>query len=175
MPNDNSTHVTPSQLDTEGAFTFPPKLQYFGKDITKDQLRYHHRRVAVEKEFTFDSSHHLHLYEGKCKSLHGHTYRLILQVSGKVDEIGLVIDFKDLKKLVKERIMKPLDHQYINEVLPLMNTSVENMIVWVWEELEQGLLTMGTPEQELRLEAIRLYETPTSSAYLKREWMVDEA
>jgi 6-pyruvoyltetrahydropterin/6-carboxytetrahydropterin synthase len=84
-----------------------------------------------------------------------------------------VVDFKDLKQLVKERIMKPLDHQYLNEVLPPMNTSAENMIVWMWEQLEEGLANMGKPEQELRLEWLRLYETPTSSAFLKREWMVE--
>lgn len=164
---------TAGEFPAPGTYRFPPKLQLFGRDIQKEQLKYHHRRVAVEKSFTFDAAHHLHLYDGKCKSLHGHTYRLVLQVSGYVNEIGIVVDFKDLKQLVKERIMKPLDHQYLNEVLPPMNTSAENMIVWMWEQLEEGLANMGKPEQELRLEWLRLYETPTSSAFLKREWMVE--
>jgi 6-pyruvoyltetrahydropterin/6-carboxytetrahydropterin synthase len=155
----------------ESAYPFPPKLQIFGRDIQKEQLRYHRRRVAVEKTFTFDSSHHLHLYEGKCKALHEHTYRLTVQVSGFVNEIGLVVDFKDLKAMVKEKILRPLDHQYLNEVLPPMNTSVENMIVWIWEQLEEGLKELGTPEQALRLEELRLEETPTSAGILRREWM----
>jgi len=74
---------------------------------------------------------------------------------------------------VKEKILLPLDHQYLNGVLPPMNTSVENMIVWIWEKLEEGLKELGSPEQALRLEALRLEETPTSAAILRREWMED--
>lgn len=58
----------------------------------------------VSKEFTFDAAHHLHCYEGKCKNLHGHTYRVIFGISGYVDDIGIVIDFGDIKDIWKEQI-----------------------------------------------------------------------
>jgi len=58
------------------SFNIPEKVQILGKDIEQHQLKYHDKRVLVSKEFTFDSAHHLHCYEGKCKSLHGHTYKL---------------------------------------------------------------------------------------------------
>lgn len=161
-------------------YRIPERAQQLYVDIQPEQLRFHQRRVALTKEFTFDAAHHLHLYEGKCKSLHGHTYRLVITISGIPNHIGLVLDFADLKEIFKQRVEAKLDHHYLNEVLPPMNTTAENMIVWIWEELRQGLTefdakqsggTGGTPGEGLRLEELTLYETPTSSATLKREWM----
>ncbi|PMB05723.1 6-carboxytetrahydropterin synthase QueD [Fischerella thermalis CCMEE 5273] len=154
-------------------FQIPTRLQRFGVDIKRNELKYHHRRVAVTKSFTFDAAHHLHLYDGKCKSLHGHTYRLSITVSGYVDEIGIVLDFGELKRLFQEEIDARLDHRYLNEVLPPMNTSAENMIVWIWERLDDRLGEEGWKAKGHRLEALTLYETPTSYVTLKREWMTD--
>lgn len=152
-------------------YKIPSQLQSYGVDITKSELAYHKRRVAVSKEFTFDAAHHLHQYEGKCKSLHGHTYRLTITVSGFVDEVGLVIDFADIKQIYQERIESRLDHAYLNEVLPSMNTSAENMIVWMWEQLELAMDDRTFAERGVRLEELSLHETPTSKATLKRVWM----
>lgn len=152
-------------------YLIPKKIQCLHDDIHPEHLRYHKRRVAVTKEFTFDAAHHLHLYEGKCKSLHGHTYKLVITVSGFVNEIGICIDFSDIKKMYEEAIKNRLDHRYLNEVLPLMNTTAENMIVWIWEELDRFLESNGEKQRGTRLEELVLYETPTSYATLKREWM----
>ena len=59
-------------------FQIVDKLQKIDEDIQRNQLNYHSKRVLVSKEFTFDAAHHLHCYEGKCKNLHGHTYRVVL-------------------------------------------------------------------------------------------------
>ncbi|SIS66069.1 6-carboxytetrahydropterin synthase QueD [Alicyclobacillus vulcanalis] len=152
------------------AYKIPSRLQELGSDIQRSQLKYHDRRVAVTKEFTFDAAHHLHAYDGKCANLHGHTYRVVMTVSGRVNDIGIVVDFGDLKRLFEDVIKKRLDHQYLNEVLPPMNTTAENMIVWMWEELERALTDMGE-ERDVRLERLELYETPTSRASLERAWM----
>ncbi|MDQ0191318.1 6-carboxytetrahydropterin synthase QueD [Alicyclobacillus cycloheptanicus] len=149
----------------------PTHIQTLHQDIQPNQLRYHRRRVAVSKEFTFDAAHHLHLYPGKCQSLHGHTYRLVITVSGIPDEIGLTIDFEDLKRIYKDVIESRLDHQYLNEVLPPMNTTAENMIVWMWEQLEAALAADEFRQRGVRLEQLELYETPTSRAILTRAWM----
>lgn len=152
-------------------YRIPEKLQIYGSDIFHHELAYHKKRVAVTKEFTFDAAHHLHAYDGKCTNLHGHTYRVVMTVSGFVNDIGLVIDFGDLKTVFKERIEQKLDHQYLNEVLPPMNTSAENMVVWMWEQLEAGLAKAASKEQAVRLEELTLYETPTSRATVNRAWM----
>lgn len=153
-------------------FTIVEKLQKLGEDIEKHELKYHDKRVLVSKEFTFDAAHHLHEYEGKCKNLHGHTYKVIFGISGFVNDIGLVIDFGDIKKLWKENVEIHLDHRYLNETLPHMNTSAENMVVWVYEKMEAAL--QGAGFKDVRIEFVKLYETPTSYAEVKREWMNDE-
>ncbi|GAE94998.1 queuosine biosynthesis QueD [Gracilibacillus boraciitolerans JCM 21714] len=152
-------------------FQIVEELQKFNKDIHKGELQYHQKRVLVSKEFDFDAAHHLHCYDGKCKNLHGHTYKAVFGISGFVDEIGMVIDFGDIKKIWKEQIEIHLDHRYLNETLPKMNTTAENMVVWIFEKMEAAL--QGHNNQ-CRVEFVRLYETPTSYAEVRREWMVDE-
>jgi 6-pyruvoyltetrahydropterin/6-carboxytetrahydropterin synthase len=154
-------------------YKIPKDVQVLGRDISSGQLKYHNRRVAVSKEFTFDAAHHLHCYEGKCKNLHGHTYKLVITMSGFVNEIGIAVDFGEIKAIFKKAIDEKLDHRYLNEVLPPMNTTAENMIVWMWEQVDQELEARGLTAEGHRLEELKLYETPTSFAFIKREWMVD--
>jgi 6-pyruvoyltetrahydropterin/6-carboxytetrahydropterin synthase len=152
------------------SFDIPRKAQILGEDIYPEQLQYHRKRVRVSKEFTFDSAHHLHMYEGKCKSLHGHTYKLQLVMLGAADERGLVIDFADIKRIARERVVKRIDHRYLNEVLPPMNTTAENMVVWIYEEIEQALREEGWFPRVI-LEEVRLWETPTSYASITKDLM----
>lgn len=160
---------------TPGPFRIVEHLQKFGDDITKEQLRYHNRRVLVSKEFTFDAAHHLHAYEGKCKNLHGHTYKVVFGISGLPDQIGITVDFGTIKDIWKHEIEIFLDHRYLNETLPPMNTTAENMVVWLFEKMELAL--QSAPYQstliEARTEFVRLYETGTSYAEVRREWMYD--
>jgi len=154
-------------------FRIVDRMQALGTHIQKSQLRYHNKRVLVSKEFTFDAAHHLHAYEGKCKNLHGHTYKVVFGISGQPDEIGLVIDFGDIKQIWKEHIEIYLDHRYLNEMLPPMNTTAENMVVWIFEQMEDQLQseTYRNRYNEARVEFVRLFETPTSYAEARREWM----
>jgi len=152
-------------------FTIVENLQKIDQDIKRHELKYHKKRVMVSKEFTFDAAHHLHCYEGKCKNLHGHTYRVVFGISGYVDDIGIVIDFGDIKEIWKEQIEIHLDHRYLNDTLPNMNTTAENMVVWIYEKMAAALA--GQPEGH-RVEFVKLYETPTSFAEARREWMENE-
>lgn len=152
-------------------FRIVDKLQKIDEDITKEQLKYHSKRVLVSKEFTFDAAHHLHNYEGKCKNLHGHTYVVIFGISGFVDERGLLIDFGDIKEIWKNEIEVFLDHRYLNETLPPMNTTAENMVVWVFEKMEEAIQRREKQYDGARVEFVRLFETPTSYAEARREWM----
>lgn len=154
------------------SYEIPERVQRLGDDIQEHQLRYHNRTVLVSKEFTFDSAHHLHCYEGKCKSLHGHTYKVQLILAGKPDYRGITIDFADIKRIAKERIVDRLDHRYLNEVLPPMNTTAENMVVWMYEQVRDALAEEGL-HPAVRVEEIRLWETPTSYAAATRALMED--
>lgn len=133
--------------------------------------RYHQKRVLISKEFTFDAAHNLLRYDGKCENLHGHTYKLIVGFSGYTDnEIGMVMDFKDVK-VTWQGIENMFDHAYLNNTLLSItsdaydNTTAENMVVYLYRCFEK-LLPEG-----VRVEFIRLYETPTSYAEARREWM----
>ncbi len=123
----------------------------------------HNKLVDVTKIFTFDSAHKLDNYEGDCKYLHGHTYKLEITVRGTVDYRGMVIDFNDLKAAVKEKVINILDHRYLNDIFPF-NPTCENMLVWIFEELE-AVLT----KDRHRLQRVVLWETPTSFGTLERE------
>jgi 6-pyruvoyltetrahydropterin/6-carboxytetrahydropterin synthase len=74
------------------------------------------RKVRITKEFTFENGHALYGYDGKCRNVHGHSYKLAVTVIGTpIDELGhvkhgMVIDFGDLKKIIKEEIVDPFDH-----------------------------------------------------------------
>ncbi|MED3616104.1 6-carboxytetrahydropterin synthase QueD [Bacillus wiedmannii] len=157
-------------------FRIVENLQKMDKDIQLEQLKYHNKRVMVSKEFTFDAAHHLHCYEGKCKNLHGHTYKVVFGISGYVNDIGIAIDFGDIKEIWKNEIEIYLDHRYLNETLPVMNTTAENMVVWIYEKMAEAL-TKGYRAEEYkgaRVEFVRLFETPTSYAEVRREWILNE-
>lgn len=161
---------------TPGPFLIPDKPQRFGTDIKEEELRYHKRRVLVSKEFTFDAAHHLHCYEGKCKNLHGHTYKVVFGISAFTDRIGLAVDFSEIKQIWRTHIEGWLDHRYLNETLPKMNTTAENIVVWLYEKMEEALTSDAYKERfdGGRTEFVRLFETPTSYAEARREWMLNE-
>ncbi|MGH1264827.1 6-carboxytetrahydropterin synthase QueD [Bacillus cereus] len=163
-------------MDNFFGFRIVENLQKMDKDIQRKQLKYHNKRVMVSKEFTFDAAHHLHCYEGKCKNLHGHTYKVVFGISGYVNEIGLAIDFGDIKEIWKNEIEIYLDHRYLNETLPAMNTTAENMVVWIYEKMGEALTKENRVNEYkgARVEFVRLFETPTSYAEVRREWMLDE-
>ncbi|MDA1678725.1 MULTISPECIES: 6-carboxytetrahydropterin synthase QueD [unclassified Bacillus cereus group] len=163
-------------MDNFFGFRIVEDLQKMDKDIQRKQLKYHNKRVMVSKEFTFDAAHHLHCYEGKCKNLHGHTYKVVFGISGYVNEIGLAIDFGDIKEIWKNEIEIYLDHRYLNETLPAMNTTAENMVVWIYEKMAEALIkdNRANEYKGARVEFVRLFETPTSYAEVRREWMLDE-
>ena len=117
--------------------------------------------ISVTKIFTFDSAHNLLNYEGICKNLHGHTYKLELTVTGEINEIGMVCDFTELSSLVKENIIKKLDHKYLNQVFNF-NPTCEMMVKWIWDECNR--MFSG---KEYKIKKIVLWETPTSFATIE--------
>ena len=93
--------------------------------------------MLVSKEFTFDSAHFLTQYHGKCENLHGHTYRLRVTVEGPIKEDGMVVDFKELKAVVKEKVVDRYDHQNLNDFFE--NPTAELIAVQIWKDLADVL------------------------------------
>uniref|UniRef100_A0A6M3XMY4 Putative 6-Pyruvoyl tetrahydrobiopterin synthase n=1 Tax=viral metagenome TaxID=1070528 RepID=A0A6M3XMY4_9ZZZZ len=115
--------------------------------------------MMVVKRFTFEAAHFLPGYEGACANLHGHSYKLEIGVSaGCLNEQSMVIDFKQLKQIVQDVIIKQFDHTCINDWWPLkVPPTAEAMINYIG-----ACLDMELPGLFL----IRLWETEDSYA----EW-----
>lgn len=109
--------------------------------------------MKVGKIFTFDAAHFLPNHPGKCKNLHGHTYKLEVELEGEINpETGMVMDFGDVKQAVSG-IIEELDHHYLNDYYE--NPTAENMAL----DIKTRLIGQNLP-----VSAIRLWETPTSYA-----------
>lgn len=123
--------------------------------------------VEVTKELTFDSCHQLKEYLGACARLHGHTYKLQVTIEGELDYKGMVIDFKELNKYLKEELVSDLDHYNLNEKF-FFNTTAENMVVYFFELISKYITTISnTVNRYLAVKEVKLWETPTSFASYK--------
>jgi 6-pyruvoyltetrahydropterin/6-carboxytetrahydropterin synthase len=118
--------------------------------------------LTVTKRFTFEACHHLPYYEGACHRLHGHSYKLNVTVTGDriTDEnnpkCGMIIDFKDLKKIVNKEVIDKYDHTDLNTFFE--NPTAENMVLAMAYDIEHNL-----PEG-IKLVSVKLWETEDSYA-----------
>ncbi|HLF18329.1 MAG TPA: 6-carboxytetrahydropterin synthase QueD [Candidatus Omnitrophota bacterium] len=104
------------------------------------------------------SAHFLPGYEGPCKNLHGHTWKIEVTVlSGSLDKIGMVIDFQDIKKKLKA-FLKPLDHVCLNdlEYFKRDNPTTENIAKYVYKHFAKEIVP-------LKISKVRVWESDTSS------------
>ena len=142
-------------------------------------------KIRITKQFSFETGHALYGYDRKCKNVHGHSYKLSVTVVGSpiIDrcnaKFGMVIDFSDLKKIVKEEIVDQFDHASVfNETTPhielanelksrghhviLVNyqPTSENMVI----DFAERIINRLPPE--IKLHSLKLQETESSFA----EW-----
>ena len=146
--------------------------------------------LTVTKEFRWDMAHMLACHEGLCKNVHGHTYKMQVEVansSGAVlslpqeSEDGMIIDFKKLKDIVLEYIIHPLDHAFMywigspdpfeHELAALLKKHNKKIAIVKYkptaEQMAQAFL--GTLKKELSkyniiVKCVTIWETPTSFA-----------
>lgn len=87
----------------------------------------------VSKRMEIAGAHNLTLdYESKCKNIHGHNWIVTVYCKAKeLNHNGMIVDFTHIKKMIHDK----LDHQYINDVLPGINPTAENMARWVCENV----------------------------------------
>ena len=95
------------------------------------------KKLQLSVKFHFAASHFLTQYHGKCEDLHGHNYKLVVTIEGEVQKDGMVHDFKEIKKIVKEKIISKLDHKHLNDILD--NPSSEYLAIWIWDKLKNDL------------------------------------
>ena len=104
------------------------------------------------------SAHYLRDYEGPCKNLHGHTWNVeVVLASQQLDKIGMVIDFVDVKKKLKE-FLSPLDHVCLNDLpyFKTVNPTTENLAKYIYQNFSKHILP-------LKLKQVQVWESETSS------------
>ncbi|MCF1475061.1 MULTISPECIES: 6-carboxytetrahydropterin synthase QueD [Rhizobium/Agrobacterium group] len=109
--------------------------------------------MKITQAFTFEAAHRLPNVPAthKCHRMHGHSYRVELQLDGKVNpDMGFVIDFFDLEKAFGP-LLEQLDHHTLNEIEGLENPTAENIATWIWTRVRPLL-----PE----LSSVKVFETP---------------
>ena len=120
----------------------------------------------------FAAAHSLRNYDGDCARLHGHTWVVEVSVLGEeLDEAGILIDFKKLKRLIAEMI-EELDHSYINEV-PYFNAhdkynnpTAENLARYIYINIKKELQNL---KYNVKISKVRLWESPNASVTYREE------
>ena len=145
--------------------------------------------IRITKIFTFETAHVLYNYDGKCKNMHGHSYKLFVTVKGTpINDIndvknGMVVDFGDIKKIVKEEIVDVWDHAVLlNALTPHKELgedlaqkghkviecnyqpTCENMLYEIAEKIKNKLPSY------VQLAYLKLHETENSYG----EWFAEE-
>jgi 6-pyruvoyltetrahydropterin/6-carboxytetrahydropterin synthase len=146
-------------------------------------------KIRITKQFSFETGHALYGYDGKCRNVHGHSYKLSVCVIGEPitdkDNVkfGMVIDFGDLKKIVKSEIVDKFDHATVfnkntphvelaeelknrghHVILVEYQPTSENIVVDFAEKIQKHL-----PEH-IKLHSLKLQETESSFA----EWFASD-
>ena len=142
--------------------------------------------LSLTKIFHFEAAHAIYGYNGACARLHGHSYELHVSVGAKsdiqnyIEDTGMIIDLRILKKLVQGALLSELDHKTILSGKYISTTNshiapedlvifpaeptVENMLLYIKRKLEEVL------PQNIQLISLKLYETKDSLAEWKKGW-----
>lgn len=146
-------------------------------------------KIRITKQFSFETGHALYGYDGKCKNVHGHSYKLFVTVIGTPIsdttnvKYGMVIDFSDLKKIVKSEIVDVFDHATVfNKNTPHVELAKEladrghNVLLVDYQPTSEMMvidfavkIKKHLPEN-IQLFSLRLQETDSSFA----EWFASD-
>jgi 6-pyruvoyltetrahydropterin/6-carboxytetrahydropterin synthase len=118
----------------------------------------------VSVEDSFAAGHYLRNYRGKCENPHGHNYKVRITLQGReLDPAGLLLDFKQLKQVMKP-VIDRLDHQMINDVDPFtkLNPSAENLAKYFFEETNSTL--KSSTSGRVSVKEVTIWETDSTTA-----------
>lgn len=120
-------------------------------------------KTSIRTEFYFEAAHQLNLsYESKCENLHGHSYKCAITItSDKLNQDGMIVDFVEFKKIIKEKIEDRLDHKFLNEIFGEVNSTAEYMSKWICDEINTGLAEKGI---DAKCTKVELNETAKNMA-----------
>ncbi|MBP9926280.1 MAG: 6-carboxytetrahydropterin synthase [Cyclobacteriaceae bacterium] len=139
--------------------------------------------ISLTKIFRFETAHAILHYQGACKNIHGHSYELHVTVKATqpteeyLKGLGIILDFKELKTIVQENVVKKLDHKLVLSKEYLATTknifSTDELIVFEVEPTAENLLIFARDHirpnlpDYIQLHSLKLWETRDSYA----EWI----
>ena len=158
-------------------------------NIFANEIRSTMSNIRITKQFSFETGHALYGYDGKCKNVHGHSYKLSVTVIGepiadnKNVKYGMVIDFGDLKKIIKAEIVDVFDHSTVfNKNTPHVELAKEleqrghNILLVDYQPTSEMMVIDFSKKikkhlpENIKLHSIKLQETETSFA----EWYAED-
>lgn len=146
-------------------------------------------KIRITKQFTFETAHALYGYDGKCRNIHGHSYKLDVTVIGEpitdMDNVkcGMVIDFGDLKYIVKSQVVDKMDHAIILnketphiELAQTLKSSDHDVILVDYQPTSENMVIdfaksiQSKLDPTIKLHSLKLRETGTAFA----EWFASD-
>ena len=144
--------------------------------------------IRVTREFTFEMAHVLRNYDGPCRNVHGHSYRLFVTLSGtpvndsENPKNGMVIDFTELKNIVLGKIVNQFDHSVVisrdfdREKMEMLTKTFGNTVIVDYQPTCENLVSDFAERLKhdmpggVLLHSLRLFETAKSYA----EWFAED-
>lgn len=137
--------------------------------------------IRLTKEFSFEAAHALEGYDGRCREIHGHSYRLYITIKGEPindpnsPKYGMVMDFGTLKRIVNEQIIDRLDHSFMmrrtpeaEQIAAEIGSRFQRVILTDYQPTTENLLSdfaerlLGALPEDVELCKLKLHETATS-------------
>ena len=137
--------------------------------------------IRLTKEFSFEAAHALEGYDGRCREIHGHSYRLYITIKGEPEsnpespKYGMVMDFGELKRIVNEQIIDRLDHSFMmrrtpdaEQIVAELGSHFRRVVLTDYQPTTENLLSdfaerlLGALPDEVELCKLKLHETATS-------------
>lgn len=109
--------------------------------------------ITITRRYMFEAAHYLpRVPDGhKCKRMHGHNYEIDISCAGPVGDVGFIVDFWDLDKLV-DPVIERIDHRTLNDIPGLENPTAENIAAWFLERL-------ASDQRTFKVTGVRVFET----------------
>jgi 6-pyruvoyltetrahydropterin/6-carboxytetrahydropterin synthase len=126
--------------------------------------------MKIAKEFRWEMGHRLPEHFGKCKNIHGHSYKMIVELEGEVDESGMVMDYYVVKKIVGP-IVDKLDHAFMvykedKEIISFLEKMKSKMVIVEFQSTVENICEYFLDEikkvnfpQNVKKVSVRIYET----------------
>lgn len=140
-------------------------MTQFDDILPPKTFKYRNNAVLIKTFYEFKCDNRIYFTEKLHKDLENQQYKFNVEILSEIDDYGLAMDFNEVDKLYKAHIALYLEHQLVNETLPEMNTTAENIAFWIWEQFEIFL------PQNNKVQKLEFFENDTQGLVLTAKLM----